>query len=248
MQETIKELVDKPTAQTEQKFLGTFFEIEKEDFSKASITLDYVDNETKRFAFNNIVKNYHTYKPETELFGKRIDYIIKANSKIVGAIGLGCPVIAMKPRDSFIGWNEEQRLKNLTKIGSNWRFCLMYEKLGSKVLSVFCRQARQDYKRIYNQNLLLIETLVEPPYKGTCYLAAGFVKVGQTTGHTFEVIDSFDTKEHAMQYKEKNSIKNVVNRSFKDGKTFLLKSIVGTKKIIFVKPLHRYFRKELCKL
>lgn len=209
------------------------------------IELIRVDDETKRFNFDMIVKTYHTYKPTTKYCGRRMDYLIKYKGEIVGAIGLGSPVIAMSPRDKFIGWNEEQRLKNLTKIGSNWRFCLMDKGIGSRVLSVFCKTVKKDFKKEYNENLCIIETLVEPPYKGTCYKANGWKLVGETSGITFEAVANFNTKEEAVEYKERENLKSCVCRSFKNGKTLILRPADGTKKLIFLKPIHKLWKKEL---
>jgi len=203
-----------------------------------------VDNETKRFNFNQIIKSYHTYKPETVLAGRRIDYIIKCNGEFIGGIGFSCGAIAMGCRDKFIGWNKEQREANLTKIISNWRYCLLQKtKFSSKILSEAIKQVKKDYFKIYNEKPVLVEALVEPPYKGTCYLASGFIYLGMTTGTKFVSI----TKK---EFDNKKELKiSAVKRSFKDGHSIYLKTIKdgGTKKLVFIKPLHRYWKKTLIK-
>lgn len=211
------------------------------------INLELVENETQRFNFNQIVKIYHTYKKGVEYVGRRVDYLVKNRSEVIGAIGLGCPIIAMKPRDDFIGWNEKQRLKNLTKIGNNWRFCLIDKGkgYGSMTLSKFISQVPKDYEKSYGDKLVMIETLIEKPYTGSCYKATGFTYLGETAGFSFEVVATFVTKEQAKKYKIENKIAGVT-RTFKDGETLLLKPISSTPKLIFVKPLHRYFKKILC--
>lgn len=207
------------------------------------IELVLVDSESKKFQFDQIVKTHHTYKPSVELIGRQINWLIKLNGEIIGAIGVGSSVMAMKPRDDFIGWNKEQRLRNLTKTCTNWRYCLNQKtKYSSKILSLFCREARKEWKKKYNENLVLIETLVEPPYKGISYKAAGFIEVGNTKGMQFAWKNKKDVLESDKVVQKFMEIGNNKDEN-------MWKVITGEnqKKIIFVKPLHRYWKKELLK-
>ena len=207
------------------------------------IKLDLVDSDTKKFNFEQIVKNHHTYKPSTTLVGRRIDWLIKNNGEVIGAIGVGSSVMAMKPRDDFIGWKKEKRLKNLIKTATNWRYCLIEKtKYSSKILSVFAKEARNEWKKKYGDNLVLLETLIEPPYDGTCYKASGWIKVGETKGLQFQWKDKKDilpedkVVQKFMQFgdkKNENMWKVVTGKS--------------KKKHILVKPLHRYWKRELLK-
>ena len=205
------------------------------------ISLDLVNTETKKFNFDQIVKNYHTYKPSVQLVGRQINWLIKCNGNIIGGIGIGSSILASKPRDDFIGWKKEQRLKNLIKTGTNWRYCLIDKtKYSSKILSVFCKEARKEWKKKYGDNLVMLETLIEPPYEGTSYKANGWICVGQTKGLQFAWKDKKDvlpTDKVVQKFMK-----------FEDEKDEnIWKVITGTtkKKLIFVKPLHRYWRKEL---
>lgn len=207
------------------------------------IELKLVKNSTDRFNFQQIVENYHTYKPNVNLLGRRIDWLIKCNEEIIGGIGVGSSVMAMKPRDDFIGWNKEQRINNLVKTATNWRYCLKDKtKYSSKILKEFVKQARIEWKKKYDQPLVLMETLIEPPYKGTCYLSSGWVCVGKTKGFQFEwkkkdevlPTDLITQKFMLVEGKRNEDMWKVVS-----GKT--------TPKLIMVKPLHRYWKKELIK-
>lgn len=208
------------------------------------IILDKVDTKTKLFSFNQIVKNYHTYKPETDIVGRCINWLIRKedDGEIIGAIGVGSSVMAMKDRDDYIGWNKDQRLRNITKTATNWRFCLMEKGYGSRVLSVFLKEAKKEWKKKFKENLVLIETLIEPPYTGSCYKGNGWILVGKTKGCQFE-------------WKEKKDVlktDQVVQKYFLIGgnkDTNKWKVVVGknTPKYIFIKPLHRYWRRELIK-
>ena len=208
------------------------------------IYFDLVDNETQLFNFNQIIKNYHTYKPTTDMVGRCINWFVKREDthEIIGAIGVGSSVMTMKPRDDFIGWDKEQRLRNLTKTCTNWRFCLMEKGWGSKVLSVLLKESQKEWKHKFGDKLVMIETLVEPPYTGICYKANGWFMVGKTKGFQF-------------QWKEKKDVlesDQVVQKFFlMGGKKDInkWKVVTGTNKpkYIFLKPLHRYWKKELTK-
>jgi len=201
-----------------------------------------VDKNSKSI-FDKIIRYNHTYKPSTQLVGRQINWLIRSNGEVIGSIGVGSSVMGMKPRDEFIGWDKETRLKNLVKTCTNWRYCLNQKTTySSKILSLFCREAKKEWEKKYGNKLVLIETLIEPPYKGTCYIANGWTLVGQTKGLQFA-------------WKNKNDVlptDRVTQKWMKFGKdkdmnTWKVITGESKKKLIFLKPLHRYWRKELLK-
>jgi hypothetical protein len=55
--------------------------------------------------------------------------------------------------------------------------------LASKILALSARQMPHDWESRYGHRPLLLETLVDAErFRGTCYRAANWVHVGQTTG------------------------------------------------------------------
>ena len=54
--------------------------------------------------------------------------------------------------------------------------------LASHILSLAARQFPSDWLAAYGVRPLLLETLVDRPYSGTCYRAANWICVGQTQG------------------------------------------------------------------
>jgi len=55
--------------------------------------------------------------------------------------------------------------------------------LASKILAIIHRQLPNDWLARYGYRPVLLETFVETPrHRGTCYQAANWIKVGQTTG------------------------------------------------------------------
>ena len=55
--------------------------------------------------------------------------------------------------------------------------------LASKILALAARQLPHDWQQRYGYRPALLETFVEfPRHRGTCYKAANWIHVGQTTG------------------------------------------------------------------
>lgn len=57
----------------------------------------------------------HWSVPVSSGYGRRLRFIVvdESNGKVMGIIGLGDPVIALSPRDSWIGWHQRAREKRL---------------------------------------------------------------------------------------------------------------------------------------
>ncbi|HEY6340278.1 MAG TPA: Druantia anti-phage system protein DruA, partial [Bryobacteraceae bacterium] len=97
------------------------------------------------------------------------------------------PAWKMQARDTWIGWNDEQRRCNLQRIVNNGRFLILpwvqVKGLASKILALSARRLPRDWEAHYGYRPLLLETLVASDrFRGTCYRAANWTCVGQTTG------------------------------------------------------------------
>ncbi len=140
--------------------------------------------ETRDFSlFRQIIDTYHTYAPWKRSPGRKICWLIESTgSELLGAIGVHSAVLAVKPREDFIGWNQSQKLRNLTKVGNNYRFALKVRGIGSRVLSLLESEAKKRWKERYGDPLVLLETYIQPPYQGTSYKVANWTYVGMTKG------------------------------------------------------------------
>jgi hypothetical protein len=60
----------------------------------------------------------HWSIPVSAGYGRRLRYLVmdEQNNKLIGIIGLGDPVFALRGRDSWIGWDNAARLKNLRNV------------------------------------------------------------------------------------------------------------------------------------
>lgn len=93
----------------------------------------------------------------------------------------------MAARDRWIGWKPDQRAHNLQYIVYNSRFLILpwvqVKGLASTILARSARQLPHDWRQHYGYSPLLLETLVDlSRFNGTCYRAANWIALGQTTG------------------------------------------------------------------
>ena len=77
--------------------------------------------------------------------------------------------------------------RNLQLVINNARFLVLpwiqSKGLASKILSLMARQLPHDWQQRYGFRPVLFETFVETArHRGTCYKAANWIHVGQTTG------------------------------------------------------------------
>jgi len=153
------------------------------------IVLSRVKTKEQRDLWCEYIDRYH-YLGYQLPFGAQLRYFIESAAK--DAVFLGClqfssPAWKMAPRDRWIGWNDEQRQRNLQKVISNSRFLIFpwiqVKNLASSVLALSVKTVPDDWQSCYGYRPVLIETLVEQKrFKGTCYQAANWVHVGSTTG------------------------------------------------------------------
>lgn len=192
----------------------------------------------------DMIKRHHGYVPTTRYVGRQCNYKIECQGYIIGFTGIGSAVMSMGDRDRFIGWTKQQRLSNIVHVGNNWRYTLvdnLPKNTGSKVLSLVVDRAREDWKKRYGDELVLLETMVEAPRTGTVYLASGWVKVGKTIGTQYE-------------WKHKDSVlkgDQIVKRGFKiadkvDEDKVKVISGNATPKEILLKPINKRWKKILC--
>ena len=136
--------------------------------------------------WNEYIARYH-YLGYTPMAGSQMRYYVFAAGQLVALISFGASAWKLAQRERFIGWQEPQRLKNLQLVVNNARFLILpwiqSKGLASKILSRAARQLPEDWLKRYGFRPVLLETFVEfERHRGTCYKAANWINVGQTTG------------------------------------------------------------------
>ncbi len=121
-------------------------------------------------------------------FGAHLRYFVKSGAgEILACLLWTSPAWKMAARDEWIGWNSQQRTRNLQYIVNNSRFLILpsvhVKGLASTILARSARQLPQDWRHHYGYSPLLLETLVDGSrFNGTCYRAANWIYLGKTAG------------------------------------------------------------------
>lgn len=154
------------------------------------VLVELVDDKAGSGLFRELMGRYH-YLGYRVPFGAQIRYLVRVSrpepAMVVGAVQFSSPAWRMSARDQWIGWDDEQRRRNLQRVVNNSRLLLVpwvqVKNLASKILSLAVRRLLLDWPERYGVEPLLVETLVDPNrYRGICYRAANWIKLGSTAG------------------------------------------------------------------
>ena len=141
----------------------------------------------ERAVFQGLLQQHH-YLGHRNRVGENLAYLVRAaQGRPLACVLFGSAAWQCQPRDAFIGWRPEQRRAELARLTNNTRFLILpwvrVAHLASHVLSRVCRRLSRDWQEKYGHPIELVETFVERArFAGTCYRAAGWTRVGATTG------------------------------------------------------------------
>ena len=157
-----------------------------EDIKKLNIYKLTSKDKVDMKIWNWLIQNEHPLGI-TRLVGRQMRYLIHSEHGYLGAIAFSASAWSLKARDSWIGWDDIARQKGLHLIANMSRFLIRNtvhcKNLASMVLSICTKQLQKDWEIRYGEKLALLETFVDSSvYKGTCYKAANWIKVGKTVG------------------------------------------------------------------
>ncbi len=154
--------------------------------SLASVDIAMVRGKKDESFYNALVGSYH-YLGYHQGTGEQLKYIIYSNGHVLAAIGFGGAAFKSAARDQYIGWDKATRERHLVKVVNNNRFLILpwirVPHLASYILGHVSRRIRRDWQDYYKRDIVLIETFVDQSrFKGTCYKAANWQHIGETTG------------------------------------------------------------------
>ncbi len=153
------------------------------------LALEAVDDPAKQLVWRGYVARHH-YLGCKVPFGAHLRYFLRTSlpaPRLVGCLQVSSPAWKMAPRDQWIGWTDAERQRGLQRIVQNSRFLIFpwvkVSYLASAALSLLARRVGNDWEARYAIRPLLMETLVDSSrFRGTCYRAANWIHLGQTTG------------------------------------------------------------------
>ena len=153
---------------------------------------DYAHTRLKRvskednYLFNYLLHHYH-YLGTSTLVGEHLRYLAYVEGQAVGCLSWSSAAYKVKSRDKFIGWDATTRRNNLHLIANNARFLILpwirIKNLASHLLALSVKVIGSDWQKTYGHQVYLAETFVDNSrFKGTCYKAANWQYIGQTSG------------------------------------------------------------------
>ena len=143
----------------------------------------------QRRRVTQLLRPYH-YQGFSGAVGQNVQYLARdAHGRDLAVMVYAAAAWKVAPRDEFIGWSVEQRRQGLPRITNQQRFLILpwvrVEHLASHLLALSIQRLSRDWQARYGHPVWLAETFVqEDRFTGTSYRAAGWIRVGQTTGRT----------------------------------------------------------------
>ncbi|MBX3746281.1 MAG: DUF4338 domain-containing protein [Verrucomicrobiae bacterium] len=150
------------------------------------LTLRQVRRQEGEGLFDQLLANHH-YLGYTRPVGEHLKYLVLAGDRPVACLAWSSAPRHLAPRDTFIGWTREERLRGLHLIAYNTRFMVLpwvrVPGLASHVLARVARAISTDWCNLYRHSIELLETFIDPGrFRGSCYRAANWLHLGYSTG------------------------------------------------------------------
>lgn len=132
----------------------------------------------------------HHYRGYSGAVGENVQYLATdVREQELAVMVFGAAAWKVAARDRFIGWSVEQRCTHLRWVANQQRFLILpwvrVPHLASHLLALGVRRLSRDWQSRYGHPVWLVETFVqEERFAGTAYKAAGWIRLGETTGRT----------------------------------------------------------------
>jgi hypothetical protein len=153
------------------------------------LSIEVVKDKGSLSLFGFLLSRYH-YLGYRGSVGENMKYLVlDCRGRPLSCVLFGSAAWKVGCRDSYIGWDRGDRPQRLHLVTNNMRFLVLpwvrVPHLASHVLGRIVRRIREDWKRIYAHEVVLLETFVDVSrFRGTCYRAANWRYVGRTKGRS----------------------------------------------------------------
>jgi hypothetical protein len=152
-----------------------------------TLTLQAVRRRTPLEALYRGLLAAHHYLGYVRPVGEHLEYLVFAGERPLACLGFGSAPRHLGPRDRFLGWSPAARRRNLRYLAYHTRFLILpwveVPQLASHLLGRIARRVAADWEARYGHPVYWLETFVDPArFRGTCYRAANWIVLGQTTG------------------------------------------------------------------
>jgi hypothetical protein len=153
------------------------------------LSIEVVKDKGSLSLFGFLLSRYH-YLGYRGSVGENMKYLVlDCRGRPLSCVLFGSAAWKVGCRDTYIGWDGGDRPQRLHLVTNNMRFLVLpwvrIPHLASHVLGRIVRRIREDWKKIYGHEVVLLETFVDVSrFRGTCYRAANWRYVGRTKGRS----------------------------------------------------------------
>lgn len=135
---------------------------------------------------NAMIEGHH-YLGYSQPVGEHLKYIVSSRGRPVACLVWCSAPLWLGPRDRFLGWSPEARQRNLRFLAYNTRYLILpwveVPHLASHILGRMAKLLPLDWQKVYGHPVYFLETFTDPArFRGTCYRAANWIRLGLTTG------------------------------------------------------------------
>ena len=154
--------------------------------------------------FDTLLATEHYLKNATAV-GRVLRYVAEYRGKWVALLVFASAAFHLKPRERWLEWSPRQLEQRRHLIAQNTRFLILgakqsWRNLASYLLGQACACLSSDWQRAFGCPVLLVESFVDPQrFQGTCYRAAGFVRLGATKGYSRIWRDFYDDTQRPKE-------------------------------------------------
>lgn len=159
------------------------------------LSVEIAKSKSEIAEFKSYIEQFH-YLSYGQSVGECMRYIIRSNTgSVVALLLFGSSARRCSSRDKYIGWNDDVRKNNLHLTTNNTRFLIpewiRVPHLASHCLGLISRRVSDDWLFKYGHPIFFLETFVEQArFRGISYIAANWLRVGETTGRGRNSVNS----------------------------------------------------------
>lgn len=136
--------------------------------------------------YNSLIQQYH-YLGYCHPVGEQLKYIVYSGQRPIACLAWSSAPRHIGCRDRYIGWSQQLRKDRIHLLAYNTRFLILpwihVKFCASHILGRMSRMLSTDWQAAYNHPIYYLETFVDKErFAGTCYKAANWICMGDTTG------------------------------------------------------------------
>jgi hypothetical protein len=136
--------------------------------------------------YNSLIQQYH-YLGYCHPVGEQLKYIVYSGQRPIACLAWSSAPRHIGCRDRYIGWSQQLRKDRIHLLAYNTRFLILpwvhVKFCASHILGRMSRMLSTAWQVAYNHPIYYLETFVDKDrFTGTCYKAANWTYLGDTTG------------------------------------------------------------------